>query len=1062
MKMDERQYEAVHTTGTNILVSASAGAGKTRVLVERLVKRCLEDHVGMDEILAVTFTEAAAAEMKNRVAKALQDRAGNQPSREEADWLKRQIVLLADADITTIDSFCLNLIRKYYSVIGLDPATVNRVLDEGTRQNLLNEAFLQAMEEADRDSHEDLLRLLEGCAPRSEDFETLRDMVFSVMNMAEQYSDSEAWLDQAASAYDGITSLKDLPSPVCKAFFGMLRLKYQTIEMYLEEMIELSAESEKLQKKASDLRNTQNLLLSCRDALAEENYDLFRELFGMFGMEQKTPSDSKAEAYTRIRDVFYEACDSLSGILYDSDVLLRDTRDLSADCHLIVRLTRDTMRFFQEAKRRIACMDFTDMEQFAWDILNRNDREVAKLYRARLKEVMVDEFQDTSLLQNDIITCLAAPGTIFRVGDVKQSIYRFRGARPSLMRSLMNDPDIRHITLNHNYRSLDTIIRFSNILFSRLMNIEGAEDRYSEEDTVSPGVPSQTRENAEPIRLILLEQPENKDAYSLPPFSEIDPLMLKDKPMKAAWMANRMIELHEQGYQWKDFAVLVRSHAEKIILRSVFEKARIPAEIDTREGFWNSDLARYMLALMSLIADPEDDLALLTVLKGELFEYTDEALALLKLKHGSLKQGIREERPDIMDWLSGLFERSHEGLIGVLDEVSQYSGFYDRLHDSSKANFDFLYEKVCALSANGLTIYDLIDIMTIGAEERSSNASCRSRDDDLVTVTTIHQSKGLQYKFVFLWGTRMNPDMESRNEILTDSEIGPGLRHHDLPWHTVRPSIHRIAAEYRDSIADVEEYTRVLYVALTRAEETLYIVDIAKAAQPYRRELTLSDLVRRKGITGLLTAALNPIPGLFEIQHEYPRPLLTAAEAPVRYLPEPLRFHGDPLPLPRLLRPSEHELTSLPSLSPGSSSRGSRYGTLMHETIAALPNRRWTKDDFPDDTLREHDIAALLAFSDSSLYSEALKLDIHKEMPFYAIDSESGKRITGVMDFAAFGDDRIILIDFKTDALSPEEIRRRYTDQLNAYRRALEILSPGIPVEAYAWSFHSSCPIPIT
>jgi ATP-dependent helicase/nuclease subunit A len=183
-------------------------------------------------------------------------------------------------------------------------------------------------------------------------------------------------------------------------------------------------------------------------------------------------------------------------------------RDMYPYAHVLSELTILTMRNFQNTKQENACMDFTDMEQYAWEILNRNDQEVAKLYRARLKEVMVDEFQDTSWLQNEIIRTVAAPGTIFRVGDVKQSIYRFRGAKPALMRGLADDPAMYRITLDHNYRSSSKIIEFSNLLFQRLMNIEGGEDVYGTEDIVSPGVPSQTPPDDPPIRMILLEEPE--------------------------------------------------------------------------------------------------------------------------------------------------------------------------------------------------------------------------------------------------------------------------------------------------------------------------------------------------------------------------------------------------------------------------------------------------------------------------------------------------------------------------------------------------------------------------
>ncbi len=415
MEMDVNQRLAVETTGKNILVSASAGAGKTRVLVERLVKRCVKDRVGMDEILAVTFTEAAAAEMKNRIALSLQQLSAAPASEEEAEWLQKQMVLLSSADITTIDSFCLNLIRKYYSVIGLDPAITRNVLDESSRQALLEDAFQKALIHQNEIHHEELLYLLRTTSPRSEDYDTLKTMVTLIMEQCQQHESASVWLDRVRVSYDNIRSLDDLPPEAYSAFFSRLKLEYHTICSLLDQMIELSSSSEKVTKKAGELSETRNLLLSCSDALENNNYDLFRQMFLSFGTEQKTPSDGKAEEYTAVRKYFYKKCDDLTGILYDSEVLLRDVKELVPVVHLLCDLCEDTMSNFQNAKLEGAAMDFTDMERYAWEILKRNNWEVAGLFKARLKEVMVDEFQDTSLLQDSIIAAVAPEGTIFRV-----------------------------------------------------------------------------------------------------------------------------------------------------------------------------------------------------------------------------------------------------------------------------------------------------------------------------------------------------------------------------------------------------------------------------------------------------------------------------------------------------------------------------------------------------------------------------------------------------------------------------------------------------------------------
>ena len=1064
MKMDERQDKAVNSFGSDILVSASAGAGKTRVLVERLLKRCVKDRISLNEILAVTFTEAAAAEMKNRIAKGLQDLAKTADDEAEREYIRKQLILLSDADITTIDGFCLDIIRKYYSVIGMDPARVNNVLDESAGNELHDIAFERALEEYDRENHEVLVRFLKSVSPRPEDFGILQEMVKKTEAQCSQYGDGEEWLSQAELSAAGIHTLNDLPSAVKEAFFNALTLHYETIDHYLQMMEETAVLSEKAKKKIKDLAFTRTLLLSCEAPLKERNYSFFREMFLAFGNEQKTPAGTDYEPYKKARESFYKACGDLTKLLYEEEVLLRDIREISPLIECLCSLTRRTMHHFSELKREKACMDFADMEHFAWQILSANSGAVATLFKNRLREVMVDEFQDTSLLQNEIIEAVSPAGTIFRVGDVKQSMYRFRGAKPSLMRSLIRDSSILNIVLNHNYRSKENIISFSNILFQKLMNISGCEDTYSEDDIVSPGTPSQKLAEPDPIRLVLL-QGESEEDEALPPSEEgeadNDGESYSEKEYKAGWIASEMIRLHESGYSWRDFCVLVKSHGDKLILKRVFDQCGIPSEIDTREGFYNSDLCRCILSLLECISGGGNDISLLSVLSGELFDFDDETFADLKLNYGSVRAGIEHLHPEIPEWFHHLSMTAEEGLTRLLDEIACTNSFYEKLPDSQKANFDFLYEKTVQFNAQNRTIRDLIRMMSAGDDEKSSSACSTGRDDDVVSAVTIHHSKGLQYRVVFLWSTGRNTFMDSRSELILDPEVFFGLKHYDLPFRTARPTVFRIAAQYRQSMADIEEFIRVLYVALTRAEEKLYIVDSEKSSQPFCDIMSVFELSRRKGITGLISSALQEIPGLFTIDRVPCADFTKTSRREPRYVNSLPVYQGNEREFPPITKPSRHEFTVLPDLDPSGSERGTAYGTRIHEIIASLPNRTWTIEDFEATGLSDGVISHLLAFSQSGLYQSALHTDIHKEMPFYTEDPETKERLMGVIDFAAIGEDRILLIDFKTDNASLHQIETRYRDQLLAYQRALTLLYPEKTVDTYAWSLHNDAELRI-
>jgi len=246
MNLDREQTLAVNTVGTNVIVSASAGAGKTGVLVQRLIKRCVKDRVRMDEILAVTFTAAAAGEMKNRVAKEFSSLLTT-ADEEEKVYLNEQMTLLDHADITTIDSFCLNIIRKYYTVIGLDPSTTANILDESSKNRYMNEAFKQALAEYEADHHAELSDTLFALSARSEDFDSLFTVVTKTGGLARSTGDADAWLNNAKNTFRNVRTFKDIPADIREAFFASIRLDIDIIEGSLERMRFLASDSEKAQ-----------------------------------------------------------------------------------------------------------------------------------------------------------------------------------------------------------------------------------------------------------------------------------------------------------------------------------------------------------------------------------------------------------------------------------------------------------------------------------------------------------------------------------------------------------------------------------------------------------------------------------------------------------------------------------------------------------------------------------------------------------------------------------------------------------------------------------------------
>ena len=1054
MNMDVYQEMAVRSTGQNILVSASAGAGKTRVLVERLIKRCLEDRVGMDEVLAVTFTAAAAVEMKNRAAKTLQERLQTVNDPQQAEWIRKQMILLDSADITTIDAFCLTIIQKYFSVIGLDPATASNVMDEASVNKYKKAAFFKALQIYDEEHHDMIISLTEMFSPRSEDYETLQGMVDTIIKHADNSFDPEQWISNARLYAAPVKRFSQLPDEIQTYFYAAYQLMLDTILFHYEDMLKYAPDSDKVMKKYDDLTNAGNQLRNCRQYLESRNYDMFRESFCTFGeMYAATPADTKNIPYKNARDAFYKACDKLSAQLFDSSILISDHNECSSVINALCDIASLTRTLFTEAKRQDACMDFGDMERYALEILNANDQAVSKLYRSRLKEVMVDEFQDTSVLQNEIIKLLAVPGTIFRVGDVKQSIYRFRQAKPSLMRSLMDDPDTLQITLEHNYRSMDTIVNYCNRLFQRLMNTEGCQDSYLERDTVTVGTERQKATDGVPVRFVLINDQEDAAEEESP----------QKKELKAMWIAGEMKRMvEEEGRNWKDFAVLVRSHHDKPVLRNVFDRFGIPYDIDAREGFYNSILCSTIRSMLEWMLDRTNMTAGLAVLTSSFCGLDDADLAHLKTGYRSVLTGVRNVYPEIMEEMDELWNVSCTyGITALLTQIALRHHFYDTLPAKEKANFDYLFETAVILEENQGTVYDLLERMQAGTDEKSSDAVSRGKDEQVVTVTTIHQSKGLQYDTVFLWSTEQAKFSDASSMLMADDDLYLSIDHYDMPWRVKRPAAARIASAHKNNLEDIEEYSRLLYVALTRAEKRLIIVDAVKKEQEYRDEITLPVLAARKGMSGLILSAMKDVPGLFRIEHLEAENVSQPLQRSSEFVSELPHFKGETDYFAPVMTPSQTEFTSLPDLEMSRRKNSIAFGTRVHEIISALPDRPWTAEEIDPTGLTQEDIMHILAFSDSQLYRKALTMDIYKEYPFYIENKEI--RMHGVIDFYAVNETEVLLVDFKTDHTDMNTLVSRYSAQLSAYRRALQQIYPGHTVKAFIWSLQNdtSAEIPV-
>lgn len=1064
MRLDQEQLQAVNALGTNILVRASAGAGKTGVLIARIEKRCVKDHVDLSRILAITFTKAAAAEMRQRLAQTLhKDRAEAAEGSPEAAWLDRQLTALPTARIMTIDSFCLSLIEKYGNVIALDPAIARNLLTGGAQEVLERQAFAQALAKRAQEDSQGTLNLCMVMSPAPGDYENLFQACRDIHATALSLADPEDWFAKARKRTAPPLRFTDFDVSLREEFLSGLDRDMALCDQDLEEMKNALPAEEK--EKLSLLAQKHNLIVNCRRWLQEGNYGLFRESFQNLALIT-VPT---YEGYKKIRDRFHRRLNELAAKVLPEELLVKEAQETSVHETALLDLAELYGSLYQKVKEANRALDMGDLETDALAILNAQNGETAALIRSGLDEILVDEFQDTSVLQNTIIEKVSNGHNVFRVGDVKQSIYRFRQASPDLMRGLMQQNDEQVITLRHNYRSCPSIIAFTNSFFTKVMNVDGFKDHYDEADCVSPP----QKEGGEEVRLspavffvnVLRRPEEGIDSEA----SEEEEETPSAKQAKAAWIASRLQAdmAADPRLHYRDFAVLLRSNSDKKYLREAFERAGIPYDLDAREGFYQSRTVQEILSLVRAVENPESALDVLAVAVSPFYDMDDDTLAAIRLRdlQRPFLDNFKEADPGLFHDLQQFGETARaQGLNAFFAMAAAQNDFYERLDDRGQANFDALLDKVNA--AGFTTLAQLQDLLENAEEEVSAEAVVKSREQDLVPAVTIHYSKGLQYKRVFLWSSAKNLYQNSKRPVLVDPDLGIALPYVDLEHDLKRRTLPRMALETRDSREELEEFVRLLYVAVTRAVDRLYIVDALEEDSSFPRQpVSPALLYQRRGITGLLLATMPGDPLFAQIPPDLqknPRP----APAPVY-----------PASLPHYTGPEISEVTygtpsgleesgPVPSLDLSVPSEGgTSYGTVVHAAAEQLPNTLWTKEDVDalhldlEPAQRPAAEKALLTFGSSDLYRQCLALgEIHKEFPFYC--ELNSTRMHGSMDFVAIGQEKIILIDFKTDHKTPAEIKALYSAQLNAYRAALKAMY-NRPVEAYAWSFHNSCAIVI-
>lgn len=1066
-KWNAQQKKAIETKQKNILVSASAGSGKTTVLIARLMDLVMKDHISIDEICAMTFTEAAANEMKKRLASELQKAYAAAQSMEEKAFITKQLTNLQTAHISTIHSFCLSIIQKYYYIIGLSKKRIANIMDNAAMTHYQDAAMSQAFQRQYEQQDPIFLELCMMFSSRPENDDMLQKTIAKLATTASSKADSDAWLNRLCDTYSSCKQINDLPKELLDYFYDYLTiqsLRYQELLNSLLERYRLRYYEE--EKKHALLQAKCDLLPTLFEALKNRNYMDYRQLFINIchGIVPTSP-DKEDKEYTRLRKESQELEDSLLAILYREDTLIRDMTKLAPYVQKLVCMCQDYRQSYAALKAKHEMIDFDDMEHFALAILQANQGSIAKLYREQFVEIMVDEFQDSNDVQNSLVQLICRENNVFRVGDIKQSIYSFRHAKPDLMKSLIEQKGENDevIYLSNNYRSKKMIVDFNNELFKILMNMDRFSCSYRKEDDVDTGVPAQ-EENNVPICFHAIFHDEIK---------EVQQLIVAKNTLKANYIANQIIHIKDkEKRQWKDFVVLVRSNARKDNLKATFDELNIPYFIDIKYGFYQSSSVQVILSTLKALCNPHDDISFVACMMSPLWNYSAQAMAEIKLKKDKQESYYRymsKHTPDELADFEALRQKRYTyKLHEIINQLFLFHDYYAK-HTSiqEKTNLDLLFEKAIQFEAKeaGSLESFLAQIDQI-QDAQTAEAIPVGSEADVVRVMSIHQSKGLQFPVVFLWSSDKQTPIEFKDFCILDAELGIGMKAMELPKRYVRTTLPRIAMEHKKDKEELEEEMRILYVATTRAQQQMHIVDCILSLEPYRHPLTTSDIYKRKGYTAWILQAFlsmqSPLFTLKEVHHLWENQVQTKQATTYKKLP----IYTKEVSSWRLSTASEQNINTTEPFQWKQKNDGTIYGSAMHKLVELSQGKSLTPKEYTalaetiNFTLHDSDIKKLNALQSNPIYQNALQVWHSYEMPFnVAIHDEI---LHGYMDFVSIGEQDIILIDFKTDAtLDAQELTKHYREQLHTYQRALQALYPRHQIHAYLYSFALNQMLPI-
>ena len=898
------QWQAIWQRGDNLLVSASAGSGKTKVLVDRIMGY-IEDGINIDSLLIVTFTEAAAKEMKERLRTNLEKAITKEIDITKKHMYIKQLSLLPNATISTIHSFCMKVIRRYFYLSQLDPvfSLLNEV--EGT---LLKEKVWRNIQDELLEEHswmDGLMRYFS--SDRNDDgFTTL---VYQLYDFSRSKPNPKQWISSLADLYETKDEYGEIP--IIKDQFApyiVEELKY-LVSAY-DELIKL-AEVTGFEKCKDVVEADGQKIQEVYAAFTSGNYTAAYTLaqgvsfdrFPTVPKKDETTDREAVQAIKRKRDSLKKHWEDqlLATAFFESpEIQMKHLRNIYP---MMLHLSQVVLKFyeaFQLEKKTSNKIDFSDLEHDTLAILSteKNGVLIAKKYYQELfTEVLIDEYQDVNRVQEAILTSVARENNLFMVGDVKQSIYAFRLADPSLFRdkyeAYADENGGKRIILAENFRSRDQVLSFTNLIFRQIMDHELGQIDYDDSAALKTGNLNYSEDTDKFSECYIIQNANLEEGEEESSGLETESLIDSSASAEVHFIAGKIKELlanqfeimHKEStrenpkkrpIQYKDIVILAPTKANNGLIEEIFTQYQIPVLVQKNLQYFKRTEIAIMMSALKIIDNPTQDIPFVAVLRSGIVGLDEIALAHIRknnkscsfyeacvhfVEHFTLEevnyydstqqQQLKERIKLFLDQLESWRDiANHQSISTLIWQIYMDTNYLTYVHGQSVGkqrvlNLHALYKYAKDFedsSFKGLRNFVRFIQQMQHKKQDLEEPTQISDEEDAVRVMTIHASKGLEYPVVFLMnaGKKFN-QQDIRQQAIRSDELGVGVKYLQLPERIQWTTIPYVMAYKAEKNKLLSEEMRKLYVAMTRAREKLIIVGSLKDFEKFKEEHSMIE-----------------------------------------------------------------------------------------------------------------------------------------------------------------------------------------------------------------------------